>query len=103
MKEQTFNIQALGDPPRIESEFARGLDEKVRKFDEYESREPYAQCGHCPDEANWHRESELLWDDECGCYLCERCLREEEEAREAEADKENIIENEKKFHHKGGL
>lgn len=104
-KQQIFDIQILADPPRMgeKPDIVKRMNENVRKFDEYDKGEMYAICAHCPDEANYHKESELFWDAELECYLCERCLGEEERAREAEADRENIIENEKKFHHKGGL
>jgi len=103
-KQQTLG-DVLADPPRMgrESDIVKRMKRNVRKFDEYEARETYAVCIHCPDEANYHKENELFWDDECEGYLCERCLGEEEEAREVESEARIIIEQEKKFHHKGGI
>lgn len=66
-------------------------------------RESYARCEHCPDEANYHKESELFWDDTVEGYLCEECLKEEERGREAEDEVNRIIEEEKINHYKGGI
>lgn len=103
-KQQIFNIQALADSPSIESEFVNEMNEKIRRLDEYEENEQteFYRCNHCNPIANLFPGDEIFWDDECG-WLCKRCLAEEKRAREAEADRKDIIENEKKLHHKGGL
>jgi len=64
-KQQTLG-DVLADPPRMgrESDIVKRMKRNVRKFDEYEARETYAVCIHCPDEANYHKENELFWDDE---------------------------------------
>ena len=95
-KQQTIDIPVLADPTRMseEPEFVKETNRKIKKFDEYEESEFY-RCNHCNPEANLFPGNEIFWDDEHG-WLCERCLGEEEEAREAIAD-------EKKLHDKGGI
>jgi hypothetical protein len=87
-------------------ELVKEMNRRIKRFDGYEKKEKddsrFFRCGHCNPIANLFPESEIFWDDECG-YLCERCLGEEERAREAEAEVRIIEDNEKKFHDKGGL
>jgi len=101
-KQQTLG-DVLADPPRMgrESDIVKRMKRNVRRFDEYEESE-FFRCNHCNPNANLFPGDEIFWDDEHG-WLCERCLGEEERAREAEADRKNIIENEKELHHKGGI
>ena len=87
--------EVLANPPHMgESEIVKEVNRRIKKFDEYERIDGY-RCALCPPDANWHPASEIYPDDEYG-DLCKRCLDEVEEAREIE-------EQEKKFHHKGGI
>ena len=92
IKGQTIG-EVLSQPPLIRtSKVLERMERNVKAFDEYERREAYSVCNHCPELAKYHKESELFWDDECG-YLCMDCLKEEEEARD-------IIAEEERNHHK---
>ena len=88
-------FEVISSPPRMkETGLVKEMNRRIKKFDEYEESEFY-RCNHCNPDANLFPGNEIFWDDEHG-WLCERCLGEEEEAREAIAD-------EKKLHDKGGI
>ena len=93
--------EILADPPRMGEtpEFVKEVQEKIRKLDKIDRRESFARCEHCPDEANYHKESELFWDDEYG-YLCEKCLADVEREREELEEQERLAKEEAINHYK---